>query len=487
LGRAVIARGNDETGQREVSDRASLRQPCAIGGGPLHRGIESSADAPAGLREGNLALVSLAQALADSPHTILQKLADTIFEILQVGSAGISLLTKDKERFYWPAIAGLWRPHRGGGTPRDFGPCGDVLDLNSPLLFRRFERRYSYFLPVTPAVEECLLVPFYVEGKAVGTIWAIAHDDRRKFDAEDRRQLLSMGKFASSAYQAVAFLDEAKQQDETLRKSNDELAHTLAELRKANEQAQGSRRAALNVMEDAIQSREAMERLNAELRESEEEREKLLASEQAALAKAETANRVKDEFLAIVSHELRTPLNAIVGWSEILRRGALDQKGAIGAAETIMRNAKMQNQLISDLLDVSRIISGKLRLEAGAVELIPVIEAAMDTMRPAARAKGIEFHVLADDRSAVVSGDAGRLQRFSGISCRTPSSTRLKGGESRCVLNAKVEMLRLSSRTTARGSDQSSCLTSSTASVRPTAQRRGGTVVSGWDCQSCGI
>jgi hypothetical protein len=115
----------------------------------------------------NLALVSLAQALADSPHTILQKLADTILEVFQAGSAGISLLTKDEERFYWPAIAGLWRPHFGGGTPRDFGPCGDVLDLNGPLLFSRFERRYTYFLPVTPAVG--FWVPFYVE--AVGTIW----------------------------------------------------------------------------------------------------------------------------------------------------------------------------------------------------------------------------------------------------------------------------------------------------------------------------
>jgi hypothetical protein len=114
----------------------------------------------------NRALVSLAQALADSPNTILQKLADTILEVFEADSAGVSLLTKDEERFYWPAIAGVWRPHLGGGTPRDFGPCGDVLDFNVPLLFRHFERRYTYFLPVTPAVEECLLVPFYVGRKS---------------------------------------------------------------------------------------------------------------------------------------------------------------------------------------------------------------------------------------------------------------------------------------------------------------------------------
>src|SRR5712692_8104706 len=98
----------------------------------------------------NRALVSLAQALAESPRTILQTLADKMLEVFQAGSAGLSLLTKDGKRFYWPAIAGMWKPHIGGGTPRDFGPCGDVLDRNVPLLFTHFERRYPYLLPVTP-------------------------------------------------------------------------------------------------------------------------------------------------------------------------------------------------------------------------------------------------------------------------------------------------------------------------------------------------
>jgi PAS domain S-box-containing protein len=155
----------------------------------------------------NLALVALAQALADSPRSILQTLADTILDVLRSDSAGISLLTEDEKRFYWPAIAGVWKPHIGGGTPRDFGPCGDVLDRNMPLMFRHVERRYDYFLPVTPPVEECLLVPFYVQTKAVGTIWAIAHSDRRKFDAEDMRQLVSLARFASSAYQVIESLD----------------------------------------------------------------------------------------------------------------------------------------------------------------------------------------------------------------------------------------------------------------------------------------
>jgi PAS domain S-box-containing protein len=129
---------------------------------------------------------------------------------LPADSAGLSLLTKDEKSFYWPAIAGAWQPHIGGGTARDFGPCGDVLDRNVPMLFTHWERRYPYLRPATPLAEEGLLVPFYVNGKAVGTIWAIAHNDRRKFDAEDLRLLESLGRFASAAYQAVASIDDLK-------------------------------------------------------------------------------------------------------------------------------------------------------------------------------------------------------------------------------------------------------------------------------------
>ena len=166
----------------------------------------------------NGALVKLVSALADSPSTIFQTLAETIQDITQCDSAGLSLLTKDGksphvegQKFYWPAICGMWGPHVGGGTPRNFGPCGDVLDQNRALLFTHFERRYPYLMPVTPAAEECLLVPFYVNGKAVGTIWGIMHSpDRRKFDAEDNRVMASLGKFASSAYQAWIRIEDLK-------------------------------------------------------------------------------------------------------------------------------------------------------------------------------------------------------------------------------------------------------------------------------------
>jgi GAF domain-containing protein len=158
----------------------------------------------------NHALRALSTALADHPATILQTLADRVLEVLRAGSAGLSLLTKEGNRFYWAAISGAWRSHAGGGTPRDFGPCGDVLDRNAPMLFTHWELRYPYLAAATPLADEGLLVPFYVNGKAVGTIWAIIHSGRRRFDAEDLRLLQSLGQFASAAYQAVESTEELK-------------------------------------------------------------------------------------------------------------------------------------------------------------------------------------------------------------------------------------------------------------------------------------
>src|SRR6266478_3416864 len=158
----------------------------------------------------NRSLEALARALAYSPRTILQTLTETIIDITQSDSSGVSLLMPDGNKFYWPAIAGRWTPHIGGGSPRDWGPCGVVIDRNMPLLMRHLESRYTYFLPISPPPVECLLVPFYLGGKAVGTIWAVIHDDRRKFDAEDERLMTRLSTFASTAYQTLETIDELR-------------------------------------------------------------------------------------------------------------------------------------------------------------------------------------------------------------------------------------------------------------------------------------
>ena len=143
----------------------------------------------------------------------------------------------------------------------------------------------------------------------------------------------------------------------------------------------------------------------------ERDRERLLQQEQVARAAAEHANRIKDEFLAVLSHELRSPLNPILGWSKLLRSRQLNPQKTEHALETIERNAQMQAQLINDLLDMSRILQGKLSLDIQSVDLALVIHAAMETVRLAAEAKAIQIQTQFAANIHAVAGDAGRLQQ----------------------------------------------------------------------------
>lgn len=143
----------------------------------------------------------------------------------------------------------------------------------------------------------------------------------------------------------------------------------------------------------------------------EQERDRILQQEQFAREQAETANRIKDEFLAVLSHELRTPLNPILGWSKILQSGRLDPIKTKEVLATIERNAKLQSQLIEDLLDVSCILRGKLALEASSVDLATIVQAALETVRLAAEAKQIDVEIALPEAVLWVTGDAGRLQQ----------------------------------------------------------------------------
>src|SRR3954470_5414346 len=157
----------------------------------------------------NRAVVALAQEMATAPHSILQKLADTALTLCRAHSAGFSLLEDgdQKRNFHWRAIAGQWTPHVGGGTPRDFGPCGTVLDRNSAMLCSHPERDFPYLGEVSPLLDEWLLIPLYVEGEAVGTIWVVSHDESRRFDVEDLRVMTNLGTFAAAAYKMLLSLD----------------------------------------------------------------------------------------------------------------------------------------------------------------------------------------------------------------------------------------------------------------------------------------
>jgi len=436
--------------------------------------LDSRPSRPPDHQTENRALVALAQALADSPRTILQTLADTILSVFRADSAGVSLLTSDEERFYWPAIAGAWKPHIGGGTPRDFGPCGDVLDRNCTLMMKHVERRYDYLQTVTPLIEECLLVPFYVAGKAVGTIWAIAHDQRRRFDAEDRRQLASLGRFASSAYQVVESLKLSEKQVDAVRES-EERFHTLADHMSQlawMADAKGwiywyNRRwfdytgATLDEMQGwgwkKFHHPDHIDRVVARIQHSWDTGEfwedtfplrskdgeyrwflsrampirdatgnilrwfgtntdvtNQRATEEAldvAREAAEAANRAKDRFLAVLSHELRTPLAPV-----LMAVAAMDMNSDLAPTvrndvAMIRRNVELEARLIDDLLDLSRVTAGKLRLNLEPVEVNSAVRDVCETCRPFIQEKGIHLHCDLPGQAYHVEADPTRLQQ----------------------------------------------------------------------------
>ena len=190
----------------------------------------------------------------------------------------------------------------------------------------------------------------------------------------------------------------------------------------------------------AALSKEVLER-----RKAEHQRDELLVSERAARLEAERNSRMKDEFLATLSHELRTPLNAILGWAQVLRSEdqglSPDVRQGLGVIE---RNAQAQRQLIEDLLDMSRIISGKVRLDVQRVNLAAVIEAAVDSMRPAAEAKGIRIQQALDPVAGPVKGDPARLQQVVWNLLANAVKFTPKGGRVQVVLervNSHLEVV----------------------------------------------
>ena len=194
--------------------------------------------------------------------------------------------------------------------------------------------------------------------------------------------------------QAIRYAIERKRVQEDLRLVNDELERRVeertAELRDSNLRLQNE------IAERTLAQQQAAE---------------LLQREQDARQMVENANRSKDEFLAILSHELRTPLNAILGWSEILRTGEPDHSEVHEGIEVIERNARAQARLVEDVLEVSRIICGKVRLRVGPVDLASVIDAALASARPTAAAKGVSLQRLATVPPVPIRGDSDRLQQ----------------------------------------------------------------------------
>ena len=330
----------------------------------------------------NSALVALASALADSPRTILQTLADKVLEILHADSAGLSLLTKDEKRFYWAAIAGAWQPHIGGGTPRDFGPCGDVLDQNRSMLFTHWERRYPYLSVAVPLADEGLLVPFYVNGKAVGTIWAIAHDPHRKFDAEDLRLLESMGRFASAAYQVA--------------ESNEDLKCEIV----AREKAEGELREITAGLEEQVRFRtEALEQRNSQLADA--------MSELTQLNRVATAG----ELSATIAHEIRQPITGMVTNANAALRWLSRETPDIGRARDALGKIVKAGVHAGDVITGLRALFKKDTQEKIPIEVNKLIRTVLTLVYMDLRKHSIECQVTLSEQLPPAMGNEVQLQQ----------------------------------------------------------------------------
>lgn len=170
-------------------------------------------------------------------------------------------------------------------------------------------------------------------------------------------------------------------------------------------------------LEEKVDSRtKELQAVNVTLLASATEREELLAKEQEARREAEIANRLRDEFMATVSHELRTPLNSILGWARLLKTGQLEPRQSSKAVQTIIKNSESQNRLIEDLLDVARMVSGKLQLDVQSVPVRDFVEHSVETVKPEAAKRNISIHLNLEDgvNDAAVSGDRVRLQQIVG-------------------------------------------------------------------------
>lgn len=304
----------------------------------------------------NRALVALAREMTNSPRNLLQKLVEMALELCQAGSSGISIPAVDdegEEVFAWVAMAGSYASFLGNSSPRYFSPCGTTLEHGLPQLFSEPSRYFHYLQAVEPRIFEGLVIPFYAQGRPLGTIWIAAHEEGRRFDAEDARIMTSLGELTGAALQILSSLD-------SMTAAHHELERTTAELRQVQEVLQ-------------------------------------------------EADRRKDEFLATLAHELRNPLAPIGNALHILRADVHDPAAHERALDIADRQVRHLVRLVDDLLEVSRITRGKLELRKERIDLGRVFLSAVETSRPLIEEAGHELTLRLPDEPLFLHADPVRL------------------------------------------------------------------------------
>jgi PAS domain S-box-containing protein len=455
--------------------------------------LEQRPARPPGYAAESQALLSLMTELAESPFTVLQRLCDITLELLGAQSSGISLEENngEEEIFRWHATAGEYRRYLGGTMPRHFSPCGTVLDRGTSLLMDEPDRFYPYMASLHEPVREVLLVPFGRGNELIGTVWAVAHDDAKKFDAEDHRLLSSLARFASMAVKSLSDLrtlsettcrlsvmhgrlDAALQAGAIATWTWDFAADRLLADRnllpivglpaKLGDGMSTAEFMAVIHADDRAAVSEAMrrsvatgERYEASYRVVDGDgtvrwivaRGKPTRNADGVIVdlsgvvsditarkldeiRNQAVNRRQTEFLATLAHELRNPLAPIVNGLAILRRReAGDEPNPVFAM--MDRQVSHMRHLIDDLLDVSRIASDKIALRCARIDFATVIEGGVEMARPMTAAANQRIHVEAP-APVFVEGDALRLTQVCGNLLSNASKFSPNGSEIRVTL-----------------------------------------------------
>ena len=275
----------------------------------------------------NQALLALAQALADAPDKILQRLAETALQLCRADTAGISLLEQQDgaEVFRWEALAGVLSDRINATMPRDASPCGTTIDRNTTQLMYMAERIFPALISEPPVVE-ALLIPFHVNGKPIGTVWVVAHDERRKFDREDERIVKTLAQFASASWQ----LWQARASAEAAARDKFQQVQDLA-----------AANAALRVhLEYKTTVEEQLQQLNRELQVR-------LAESKAKLTKGKADI---DMLAAGIAHDFNNVLNVIQACATLIMTSSTEPNNVVEHAEVIRATAREGGALARQLL-----------------------------------------------------------------------------------------------------------------------------------------
>ncbi|HEU5078935.1 MAG TPA: ATP-binding protein [Opitutaceae bacterium] len=323
----------------------------------------------------NRALTELADALTEDGKYVWNKIAGVTLRLCRAGSALVALVggAVEPDRVRWQAVAGAWA-HRFRETHvRENSPTQLVLKARGPILLRAPERSFPVFEPMSPAAKEVMLVPIFLGDRAIGSLWAIAHDAEHRFDAEDARVLGTLAHFA-----AAVFL--------------------MSERSGAAEGLRAERLAALNLMEDALAARRETERTTAALLTSEE--------------RLREADRRKNHFLAMLGHELRNPLAAIRGGMALLQSKKTSPETRAATLPIVAEQVSHMERLVEDLLDITRIVEGRLQVRKERITVQAALSRAIEMIQSRADAEGFQLNLRMPSEALEVFADAVRLTQI---------------------------------------------------------------------------